>query len=82
MARTTHPPAPPVGLRDVAQAAGVAPSGWCGQDFNESTRTTALLAEAGFAYTADWSNDDRPYRFASGLLSLPAHADWNDLEAM
>ena len=66
----------------VLAATGHAPAGWCGQDFNQSTRTTALLAEAGFAYTTDWSNDDRPYRFASGLLALPAHADWNDLEAM
>ncbi len=66
----------------VLAATGHAPAGWCGQDFNQSTRTTALLADAGFAYTTDWSNDDRPYRFASGLLALPAHADWNDLEAM
>lgn len=66
----------------VERACGIAPAGWCGQDFNQSTRTTSLLAEAGFAYTTDWSNDDRPYRFASGLLGLPAHADWNDLEAM
>ena len=66
----------------VLAATGRAPAGWCGQDFNQSTRTTALLAEAGFAYTTDWSNDDRAYRFTSGLLALPAHADWNDLEAM
>jgi peptidoglycan/xylan/chitin deacetylase (PgdA/CDA1 family) len=66
----------------VQRACGVTPAGWCGQDFNESTNTTALLAEAGFTYTTDWTNDDRAYRFASGLLALPAHADWNDLEAM
>lgn len=66
----------------VAAACGVAPSGWCGQDFNESTRTPALLAAAGFAYTTDWSNDDRPYRLSPGLLALPAHSEWNDLESM
>lgn len=66
----------------VARATGRAPLGWAGQDFNESPDTPALLAEAGFAYTVDWSNDDRPYRFASGLLSLPAQSEWNDLEAM
>ena len=44
-----------------AAATGEAPLGWCGQDFNESARTPALLAEAGFAYTTDWPNDDRPY---------------------
>ena len=66
----------------VLAASGTAPAGWCGQDFNESTRTPALLAEAGFAYTTDWSNDDRPYLLKPGLLALPSHSDWNDLEAM
>ena len=66
----------------VARATGVVPSGWCGQDFNESTGTPALLAAAGFGYTTDWSNDDRPYRLTPGLLALPAHSEWNDLEAM
>jgi allantoinase len=67
----------------VTRATGAAPRGWCGQDFNESDRTPALLAECGFAYVADWSNDDRPYRIGpGGLVSLPAHSEWNDLEAM
>ncbi len=65
----------------VARATGAAPTGWCGQDFNESPRTPALLEEAGFAYVADWSNDDRPYRIG-GLVSLPAQSEWNDLECM
>ena len=69
--------------RDAVHAAtGTAPTGWCGQDFNESTRTPALLAAAGFAYTTDWSNDDRPFMLKPGLLALPSHSDWNDLEAM
>ncbi len=66
----------------VMDVTGVAPAGWCGQDFNESTRTPALLVEAGFAYTTDWSNDDRPYRLKPGLLAMPAHSEWNDLESM
>lgn len=65
----------------VTRATGTAPTGWCGQDGNETPETPALLAEAGFTYLADWSNDDRPYRIGS-LVSLPAHAEWNDLEAM
>ena len=44
----------------VRGATGETPRGWCGQDFNESHRTPALLAEAGFSYTTDWANDDRP----------------------
>ena len=65
----------------VTKATGSTPLGWCGQDFNQTLRTHALLAEAGFTYTTDWSNDDRPYRLGS-LISLPAHSEWNDLEAM
>src|SRR6516225_9622404 len=38
----------------VHAAAGEAPLGWSGQDFNQSDRTPALLAEAGFSYTTDW----------------------------
>ena len=67
----------------VARAVGRVPAGWLGQDYNESPRTPELLAEAGFAYTLDWSNDDRPYRLgAGGLLALPAGAEWDDLECM
>jgi allantoinase len=71
----------------VAEIAGQAPLGWCGQDFNESADTPALLAEAGFTYTTDWPNDDRPYLlgpYAHGrsLLALPPQPEWNDLESM
>lgn len=67
----------------VTRATGTTPAGWCGQDFNESIRTPALLAEAGFTYVADWSNDDRPYLIGPGqIVSLPAQSEWNDLECM
>ncbi len=70
----------------VEAATGAAPMGWYGQDFNESERTPALLAEAGFAYTMDWANDDRPYLLGPyagrGLLALPPQPEWNDLECM
>jgi peptidoglycan/xylan/chitin deacetylase (PgdA/CDA1 family) len=65
----------------VIAATGQTPTGWCGQDFNETPETPTLLAEAGYTYTTDWSNDDRPYRLGP-ILSLPAQSDWNDLEAM
>jgi hypothetical protein len=65
---------------------GEAPKGWCGQDFNESADTPSLLAEAGFRYTTDWANDDRPYLLgpypSGGLLALPPQPEWNDLEVM
>ncbi len=71
----------------VIDATGIPPAGWCGQDFNQSTRTNALLAEAGFAYTTDWANDDRPYLHGPygeqrHLLALPPQPEWNDLECM
>jgi peptidoglycan/xylan/chitin deacetylase (PgdA/CDA1 family) len=70
----------------IADVSGSPPNGWCGQDHNESWDTPALLAEAGFRYTTDWSNDDRPYHLGPydgrTVLALPAQAEWNDQEAM
>jgi allantoinase len=73
--------------RSALQAAtGRPPQGWAGQDFNGSDRTTALLAEAGFGYTMDWANDDRPYLMGPyagrHLLALPPQPEWNDHECM
>jgi allantoinase len=76
-----------IAARDcIAAAIGATPKGWCGQDFNQSAETPALLAEAGFHYTTDWANDDRPYLLgpypAGNLLALPPQPEWNDLECM
>jgi peptidoglycan/xylan/chitin deacetylase (PgdA/CDA1 family) len=69
--------------RDAVRAvAGAVPLGWYGQDFNESTETPALLAEAGFTYTMDWASDDRPFLLERGLVALPPQPEWNDLECM
>ncbi len=65
---------------------GSRPFGWCGQDFNESADTPARLVEAGFTYTTDWANDDRPFLLGPydgrSLLALPPQPEWNDLECM
>ncbi len=66
----------------VRAAAGAAPSGWCGQDFNELERTPRLLTDAGFTYTTDWASDDRPFLLGANLVALPPQPEWNDLEAM
>jgi len=70
----------------IAAVIGQQPTGWCGQDFNESADTPALLTEAGFHYTTDWANDDRPYLLGpypgGRLLALPPQPEWNDLECM
>ena len=70
----------------VRGAVGAAPLGWCGQDFSESARTPALLAEAGFTHTTDWASDDRPFLLGPyhghSLVALPPQPEWNDLECM
>jgi allantoinase len=70
----------------IARVAGEAPLGWCGQDFNESADTPALLTEAGFTYATDWANDDRPFLLGpyggKSLLALPPQPEWSDLECM
>ena len=72
-----------VAARDgIAAVIGQNPKGWCGQDFNQSADTPALLAEAGFHYTTDWANDDRPYLLGPHLVALPPQPEWNDLECM
>jgi allantoinase len=72
-----------IAARDgVAAAIGQAPIGWCGQDFNESADTPTRLFEAGFQYTTDWANDDRPYLLDGSLVALPPQPEWNDLECM
>jgi len=74
-------------VRDAVQnATGQLPQGWCGQDFNESERTPALLAAANFKYTTDWANDDRPYLLGPydgrSVLAVPPQPEWNDLECL
>ena len=70
----------------IAKLTGSPPAGWCGQDHNESWDTPAFLTEAGFTYTTDWSNDDRPFLLGpyagKSLVALPAQAEWNDQECM
>jgi peptidoglycan/xylan/chitin deacetylase (PgdA/CDA1 family) len=68
-------------LEQIERATGRRPRGWIGQDFGESTRTPALVAEQGLSYISDWPNDDQPYRMlpAGGLVSLPQHAQWDDV---
>lgn len=62
-------------------ATGAAPKGWLGQDYGESTRTPALLAEAGIDYVMDWPNDDQPYLMQAGgraLVAIPNFYEWDD----
>jgi allantoinase len=71
--------------RQIVAATGTEPEGWLGQDYGGTERTPSLLAEAGFLYTLDWSNDDQPYWLkagdkAQGIVSVPAPAELDDVQ--
>src|SRR5690606_30718897 len=67
----------------IAEAFSRQPRGWLSTDFGESTRTPAMIAEAGFDYILDWANDDAPYWMTTRppLLSIPNQVEWDDLAA-
>lgn len=71
-------------LDAVQRATGARPRGWHGQDYGESARTPALLAEAGLDFVADWPNDDEPYAMTVGrpFVSLPAQPEWDDVQLL
>ena len=71
-------------VQAIAQATGSRPQGWVGQDYSESTRTPALLAETGLRYLVDWPNDDQPYLMNSPapIVSLPNQAEWDDVQVL
>jgi peptidoglycan/xylan/chitin deacetylase (PgdA/CDA1 family) len=69
----------------IAAVTGCVPNGWMGAGGSESINTPGLLAEAGFSYTADWCNDDQPYRMnveAGSLFALPYSMAVNDVDVI
>ncbi|MGA5540779.1 polysaccharide deacetylase family protein [Mycobacterium sp. NPDC051198] len=65
---------------DIADATGRRPQGWMGPGLTETAHTPELLAELGFRYVLDWTNDDQPYPLAvPGMLSVPYSVELNDL---
>jgi peptidoglycan/xylan/chitin deacetylase (PgdA/CDA1 family) len=68
----------------VARAWGAAPLGWLGQDYGVTSRTSRLLAEAGFSYTLDWPNDEQPYWHNPdrSLIAVPSQPDWDDVQTL
>lgn len=69
-------------LSRLEAALGHRPRGWLGPEHSESTRTPALLAEAGLDYVADWGNDDQPYPLpgaGASLWSFPLSYELSDL---
>lgn len=64
----------------IRAATGRAPRGWMGPGLTETHRTPELLAELGYDYVLDWTNDDQPYPLAvPGMLSVPYTVELNDL---
>jgi allantoinase len=68
----------------IRQAFGADPAGWLGQDYGLTPRTSWLLAEAGFAYTLDWANDEQPYvqEGPAQLIAMPAPSELDDVQTL
>ncbi|OBB33075.1 polysaccharide deacetylase [Mycolicibacterium peregrinum] len=65
---------------DIADATGRRPLGWMGPGLTETAHTPDLLAELGFHYVLDWTNDDQPYPLTvPGMFSVPYSVELNDL---
>jgi peptidoglycan/xylan/chitin deacetylase (PgdA/CDA1 family) len=64
----------------ITGATGSRPRGWMGPGLTETHHTPELLAELGFEYVLDWTNDDQPYPLTvPGMISVPYSVELNDL---
>jgi len=64
----------------IVDATGRAPLGWMGPGLTETHHTPELLAQLGFRYVLDWTNDDQPYPLTvPGMISVPYSVELNDL---
>jgi peptidoglycan/xylan/chitin deacetylase (PgdA/CDA1 family) len=64
----------------IVDATGRAPRGWMGPGLTETHHTPELLAQLGFHYVLDWTNDDQPYPLTvPGMISVPYSVELNDL---
>ncbi len=67
-------------VEKMTKAVGRPPRGWLGPGLTETPNTPALLAELGFTYVLDWTNDDQPYPLnVPGMISVPYSVELNDL---
>ena len=72
-------------LEAMTRATGKAPAGWFSPEYGESSRTPAILAEAGIQYVCDWVNDEQPYPLAvprGELHALPISYTVDDVDAL
>jgi peptidoglycan/xylan/chitin deacetylase (PgdA/CDA1 family) len=67
------------------KAKGITPVAWHSPSCSQSTRTPALLLEAGFQAMVDWGNDEAPYLFKTSqgsIASLPISMETSDREML
>ena len=65
-------------LSALEAATGTRPRGWHSIARSQSFATLDLLKEAGVDYCVDWVNDEMPYAFANGLVSIPLNHELSD----
>lgn len=67
-------------LEKIRRSTGASIRGWLSPEQSESTRTPALLDEAGLDYVLDWPNDEQPYYMNTPrrLVSVPTLYDLDD----
>lgn len=65
-------------LDTLERVSGKRPTGWLSIARSQSWSTPDLLREAGVDYCCDWVNDELPYRFTNGLISLPLNHELSD----
>jgi len=67
------------------RATGTAPAGWLGPEYGESSKTPAMLAQAGIRYLCDWVNDEQPYPLNARpgeFFALPIMLEMDDTHAL
>lgn len=68
-------------LDTLADRVGIRPNGWLGAEYGESSRTPALLNEAGIEYLCDWGADDVPVKLHTPhgfIWAVPSLACYDD----
>jgi peptidoglycan/xylan/chitin deacetylase (PgdA/CDA1 family) len=64
----------------IERATGARPKGWLGPALTETFNTPRLLAELGFTYVLDWSNDDEPFALTvPGMVAVPYLSELSDI---
>lgn len=67
-------------VQTIGRTTGTRPRGWLGPALTETFNTPRLLAELGFRYVLDWSNDDEPFPLTvPGMVAVPYLGELSDI---